>query len=295
VIIDAHTHVYLRPLISSNPAGWVFMSAEHQIAFMDELGIDKAVVLPLNNAEAPAERQSLGEILTIRDRYPDRFIPFCNLDPRLPRHPDKATVDDYIGYLSQYKKHGCYGLGELTARLRWDHPLMRKLLRGCEIVGFPVTFHITAPESNNYGVIDDPQLTGLEAALAAFPDLVFIGHSPGFWNGISGGTSRQDQVGSPDAAVAPGGPTVRLFRTYPNLYADLSAGSGYNALNRDHEHAYSFLAEFSDRLFFGLDANRPENLSGLMPFIEQAVETGRIDAAVREKLHSANIKRVLGL
>ncbi|MEZ5278121.1 MAG: amidohydrolase family protein, partial [Opitutaceae bacterium] len=38
-----------------------------------------------------------------------------------------------------------------------------------------------------------------------------------------------------------------------NLYADLSAGSGLNALKRDPAHAAGFLNRFADRLLFGRD------------------------------------------
>jgi predicted TIM-barrel fold metal-dependent hydrolase len=295
MVIDAHTHVYLRPAISSNPKRWVFMSVESQIAFMDELGIDKAIILPLNNAEAPAECQSHGEMLTIRDRYPGRFVLFCNIDPRLPRDPRQSTVEDCLHYLEQYKEQGCHGLGELTARIRWDHPLMRNLLRACEIVGFPVTFHMTLPHTNGYGVIDDPDFAGLERALADFPDLVFLGHSPAFWRGISGGESPAGEVGYPSSTVAPGGPVLRLFRTYPNLYGDLSGGSGLTALTRDPSHAYGFLNDFADRLVFGLDCNSPRHSTDLMPFLKAACDNGHISRAVREKIFSGNIVRLLGL
>jgi predicted TIM-barrel fold metal-dependent hydrolase len=45
----------------------------------------------------------------------------------------------------------------------------------------------------------------------------------------------------------------RLFDTYPNLYADLSAGSARRTLSRDLAHARSFVIRFADRLLFGRD------------------------------------------
>lgn len=44
-----------------------------------------------------------------------------------------------------------------------------------------------------------------------------------------------------------------LFTAYPNLYADLSAGSGLRALERDPEFGRQFLIDFQDRLLFGRD------------------------------------------
>jgi predicted TIM-barrel fold metal-dependent hydrolase len=44
-----------------------------------------------------------------------------------------------------------------------------------------------------------------------------------------------------------------MLRNYPNLCADLSAGSGLNALQRDPAFAVDFLLEFQDRLLYGRD------------------------------------------
>ena len=44
-----------------------------------------------------------------------------------------------------------------------------------------------------------------------------------------------------------------LFDNNPNLRADLSAGSGLTALQRDAVHAKQFLLRYADRLHFGRD------------------------------------------
>jgi len=44
-----------------------------------------------------------------------------------------------------------------------------------------------------------------------------------------------------------------LLKKYSNLYGDLSAGSGFNAISRDPECGYKFLEEFQDKLLFGTD------------------------------------------
>jgi predicted TIM-barrel fold metal-dependent hydrolase len=44
-----------------------------------------------------------------------------------------------------------------------------------------------------------------------------------------------------------------MFRQYPNLYADLSAGSAHTALSRDIEFTKDFLIEFQDRILYGRD------------------------------------------
>jgi len=44
-----------------------------------------------------------------------------------------------------------------------------------------------------------------------------------------------------------------MLRDYPNLCADLSAGSGLNALRRAPSFAVDFLLEFQDRLLYARD------------------------------------------
>jgi hypothetical protein len=56
----------------------------------------------------------------------------------------------------------------------------------------------------------------------------------------------------------PGGLTERLLSNYPNMYGDISSGSGLNALLRDEDYTRDFLKRFQDRLTFGSDCSDPE-------------------------------------
>src|SRR5690606_12248569 len=80
----------------------------------------------------------------------------------------------------------------------------------------------------------------------------FIGHAPGFWREISGNADTSPDM-YPTGSVTPNGHLYRLFDTYPNLFADLSAGSGLGALRRDTQHAKLFINRYADRLLFGRD------------------------------------------
>lgn len=88
---------------------------------------------------------------------------------------------------------------------------------------------------------------------------------------------------------------MELLRAYPNLYADLSAGSGFNALNRDHQFAYSFLDEFQDKLMYGTDYLIPRGSIQLSEFLDHAVQDGHISTAAYEKIIRKNAERVLNL
>ncbi|HYO84515.1 MAG TPA: amidohydrolase family protein, partial [Bryobacteraceae bacterium] len=84
---------------------------------------------------------------------------------------------------------------------------------------------------------------------------------------------------------------------YPNMYGDLSAGSGLNALLRDEGHARAFLDRPQRKLMYGSDcadsAGRGSGCSGAQCLA--AVRRLAPDAAaVRSILHD-NAARVLGL
>ncbi len=299
-LIDAHAHVYANPKIRNTPTGAPFLSAEQQIEIMDRLGIDKAVIMPLNDAESPGEHQSIGEVLSICERFPGRFIPFCNFDPRLPKHPDKIETKDYVFRLTQYKDLGCKGFGELTVRLPWDHPLMLRLLEACEIVGFPVTLHTMSPDFATtgfeyYGALDEIGLPGLEKVLQKFPNLKFLGHSMAFWSEISADVTPGKKNIYPEGPVIPGGAVPRLMRQYPNLYGDLSARSGFNALARDPQHAYKFIDEFRDRLLFALDYCSLKDKRDLPQWLQTAVSEGHVTPQTYEKIAWRNINEILSL
>ena len=128
-----------------------------------------------------------------------------------------------------------------------------------------------------------------------FPDLIFLGHSSPFWAEISGDLREEQRNTYPKGKVTNGGAVVRLMREYANLYGDLSAGSGYNALSRDPEFGYAFLTEFQDRLLFGTDICDPRNETPLIDFLNDAVEQGHISREVYEKVGWQNAQKLLGL
>jgi predicted TIM-barrel fold metal-dependent hydrolase len=294
MIIDVHAHVFAFPKIKL-PRSTTFMSMEDQIRMMDAKGVDKAVILPLCNAEAPAEKQSIGEVLHICERYPGRFIPFCNVDPRLNRRPDLIVTEDFDFLLGQYKELGCKGLGEVTARVYWDDPALLKLFQACGKVGFPVTFHTIAPDVNSYGLMDDPGFPRFERVLEQCPNVTFLGHSPGFWSEISGDMTAEEKNGYPGKPVTPGGRVPELMRRYPNLCGDLSAGSGLNALRRDPEHAFRFIEEFQDRLLLGLDYCSTRNDMQHIEWLTAQRDAGRIADPAYQKIMWRNADRILGL
>ncbi len=86
------------------------------------------------------------------------------------------------------------------------------------------------------------------------------------------------------------------MRKYPNLYGDISAGSGCNALTRDPEYAVKFMTEFQDRLLFGLDiCEAPKDTPGLVTFLLEMKDSGKISLEIFNKIARGNAIGLLKL
>jgi len=170
------------------------------------------------------------------------------------------------------------------------------LFKHCEACDMPVTFHI-GYLGKEYGLVDEIGLPRLEKVLAMFPKLKFLGHSHKFWAEISGDVTEESRNTYPPGKVTPGGRAVELMRKYLNLCGDLSAGSGCNAIIRDPEFSYGFLEEFQDRLYFGTDICGVDNINHVLmklsPFLDEAMETGRISYAAYKKISRENALALL--
>ena len=53
--------------------------------------------------------------------------------------------------------------------------------------------------------------------------------------------------------MKPGGLTDKFLSDFPNLYADMSANSGNNALSRDPDFSRGFILRHREKLIFGSD------------------------------------------
>ncbi len=239
MLIDVHGHIG-RVL----PDRSEFIDITNLIAKMDAWGIDKACVLPLSEHPEGAYLEcDSGDVIVACSRYPYRLIPFCLIDPRYGNRPDM----DFSHLLDEYRSRGCKGLGELLPKLDFDDLRCLNLYRQAGKFGLPVLFDMQ-DRPDGYGLRDDFGLPKLEHALQACPDTVFIGHGPTFWAEVSAEVPADGRSGYPEGPIKPGGAVSRLMREYPALCADISAGSGHNALTRDPIFGLEFLDEFQDKL-----------------------------------------------
>jgi len=258
MFIDIHTHTAERrhPKVV-RAAGSHYPTPERLIEMMDAAGIEKAVILSTVHPECRYTIVTPEETLRIAAGYPDRLIPFCDVDPRFLTN---STAADFTGLLDAYRELGCRGIGEYVPNIPLDDPLNMNFFRCVEESGLPLIFHLAPQQGGYYGCSDELGLPRLERVLKAFPKLIFLAHSQVFWSEIGSGLDEWSRRGYPGGKVVPGR-VVELMRNHPNLHGDLSAGSGFNAISRDPEFGYRFMEEFADRLYFGTDiANDPQEI-----------------------------------
>ena len=93
--------------------------------------------------------------------------------------------------------------------------------------------------------------SSLEKVIQQYPNIKFIAHGPEFWKNISAFPSTNKFFDK--GKIKKEGLACQLLNTYPNLYADISGKSGYNALSRDEKFTKQFLEKYYNKLLFGTD------------------------------------------
>jgi hypothetical protein len=251
LLIDAHNH-----------PNWHGHNAERILRNMDEQGIDKMWLLSWECSEDEYDVAAyhkvlppdgvgipLKDVLEVGRTAPDRFV--------LGYMPHPKRIDAIDRLKAAVEIHGIRLAGELKTRVLFDDPDAIRLYQACGEMGLPITIHLDYPFAKGAGYPRPNywyggSLDALERAVKACPDTVFIGHAPGFWAHLSGDDHYLTEA-YPEGPIEPGGRVSEILRTYGNLYADLSAGSGLRALQRDDAFGRAFLVEFQDRLLFGRD------------------------------------------
>ena len=226
----------------------------------------------------------LSELIAVRTLYPKRFVVGYCPHPLWPSAPQLLEAAHHM--------HDVRVCGEWKFRVPFDDPRCLALFRMAGKLKLPVVLHLDVqhlPDAQTGAPTYQPQWYGgdvshLERALQACPETTFIGHAPGFWREISGDADTSPDP-YPSGQVAPGGRLYRLFAQYPNLWADISAGSGRVALSRDPAHAVQFLTRHADRILFGRDYYGTE--------LHTFLQTLPLSTGVVEKIYWQNAERLV--
>ncbi len=273
--IDVHTHVGVY--VNGNNE----LTVDDLLEWMDGHDVEKAVILPLVSPESTTYLQPPETALKAAREHPDRLIPFCCIDPRAII---QGGLKGLVGIIQKYVDQGAKGFGEHKVGLDFDDALMMRVYEACQEVDIPLLFHIDDVRGK-----DSAGLPRLEHAVSTFPKLNFIGHGPGFWANISG--DAKDLGAYPKGPVTPGGAIDALMDKYPNIFGDLSAGSGSNAIERDKSFGRDFMLRRQDRLLFGTDYLQPGQP---VPQFE-LFDSLNLPADVAAKIFKKNAERLLKL
>jgi predicted TIM-barrel fold metal-dependent hydrolase len=229
-VIDMHFHMRRNP--------------EQNLAHQRGAGIGAANLLTAGDAAALVH--------DLQEQNPGHFPAwFTSADVT---KPDAETL------LTAAMKAGAKGIGELKFPVEADGPQMRRIYALAAELDVPVLIHFQeigqAAAAGGYN-------TGIKrfaAMLKAFPKTKFIGHADAFWANISADYAEEESY--PTGPVKRGGVTDKLLADYPNLFADMSANSGNNALSRDPDFTRDFLVRHQDKLHFGSDCNCEDGKGG---------------------------------
>jgi predicted TIM-barrel fold metal-dependent hydrolase len=228
-VLDLHLH--MRPQIESN------------IAHMEGCGVTKANLLSRAGAAA--------QIHAAQEKYPGRFVWFASTD---------ITKPEAEAILTQAVKEGAGGLGEIKFHVEAAGPELRRMYALAAELNVPIQIHFQeVPHTPTEGVFSTG-FKNFEAMLKAYPKTRFLGHADAFWANVS--ADYANDAAYPSGPIKRGGITDKLLSDYPNLFGDLSANSGNNALSRDPEFTSSFLARHQDKLIFGSDCSCSDGKGG---------------------------------
>ena len=155
--------------------------------------------------------------------------------------------------LTEAVKDGALGFGEMKFHVAADSAEFQRIYALAGELGVPIMIHFQeVPHFEGEGVF----ATGFkqfEAMLKKYPKTRFIGHADAFWANVD--ARYANEAAYPAGPITRGGITDKLLGDYANLFGDLSANSGNNALSRDPQFTPDFLRRHQDKLIFGSDCS----------------------------------------
>jgi len=283
-MIDYHVHIG-KIFYGRKP-----LTPKRLIKKMDEFGIEKAVILPIENPEETHWYNTSDNVLKVCKRYKNRLIPFCNVDPRRGVNSENEKL--IFNLIEEYVKKGAKGFGEILANLKFNDKRMKNIYKACGELKISIVFHLGGvPGRSTMGLTDEIGLPYMEEVLNEFPKTIFVAHGPGWWAEISGNVKPEDRDTYPKGKIEKEGKVQYLLSNYSNIYADLSAQSGYNALTRDTEYGIEFLNRFYNKLLFATDYLYPEQELPIINYLKNV----NIPGDKKKMIFYENAKKLLNI
>jgi predicted TIM-barrel fold metal-dependent hydrolase len=191
--------------------------------------------------------------------------------------------------IERYLRRGAVMIAEQKFGVECDSPEMQRIFAIAQDHGVPVLMHWQFQMYNK-------GFERFHRMLEKYPRVRFIGHAQTWWANIDKNHADQTVL-YPKGPVTAGGYTDRYLADYPNMFGDLSAGSGLNALTRAEEFTRGFLERHQDKLIFGSDCSDPDGHGEKCQGSQTIAVVRRLAAnrSIERKLLYGNARRVLGL
>lgn len=233
-VFDLHFHARQQPAAN--------------IAHLDGAGVTKANLL----TRGAGLDQVKEQVKAIQDAAPGRFTWFNSYD---------VTKPDAEQVLTGAVKAGAQGFGEMKFHVAADGPELRRMYALAADLGVPILIHFQEVDHfENEGTWSTGFARTFESILKAYPKTTFIGHADAFWANVS--ADYHNESAYPAGPIKRGGVTDKWLGDHPNLFGDMSANSGNNAMSRDPEFTADFLKRHQDKLFFGSDCSCSDGHGG---------------------------------
>lgn len=239
-IIDIHQHTNYRD-----------RTITQLVAHQKAMGVTQTILLP---AGTPVDRPSTGggkhnslggvgaggneSVLAMARQYAKEFFFGAN---------DVTDLPEARGEVAKYLDLGGIIIGEQKFGVELDSAESQTLYKLAAEHRVPILLHL---QHGTYNL----GFERLHKMLEKYPQTTFIGHAQTWWANIDKNHADQ-RVLYPKGKVTPGGLTDRYLADYPNMFADMSAGSGLNALTRDEDHTRGFLDRHQDKILYGSDCD----------------------------------------
>ena len=255
-IIDIHQH--------TNYSG---RTNDQLIAHQKAMGITTTILLPAGRLYGLAAQCGGNQtVVDLAKEHAGEYLFFAN------------EITDDPGARAEIRKYldkGAIGIGEQKFEVAADSIAMNRIAELAQEFRVPILLHFQEGTYNS-------GLDRFHFILDKFPRVRFLAHAQTTWANIDKNYDGKSLY--PTGKVTPGGITDRFLTDYPNFYADMSAGSGLNALLRDEEHTVGFLRRHQDKILYGSDCN---DVIGRGPGCQGA----QTIAAIRRLASSKEIER----
>lgn len=239
-IIDIHQH--------TNYGG---RSDQQLLAHQRAMGITTTILLPAGRpVKSASTHDGVSNGLQAKCTGNDACYKFAQEHPKefLFGANEVPDLPEAVQEIEKYLKLGAVIIAESKFGVECDSPEMQKIYALAQEYNVPILMHWQY-KMYNYG------FERFYKMLEKFPKVNFLGHAQTWWANVDKDYSDHLEGNGlyPKTKVTPGGITDRYLSDYPNMYGDLSAGSGLNSFLRDEDHTRAFFERHQDKLIYGSD------------------------------------------